>query len=165
MTEQLGLRLIYCNAAGETGEHELIRWAEAGHYVKGFSTLRDRVLTFRKDRIHRYLDGCEKLVRDPVGLPPPRLSRDRPKDTRPQILFTGFPKLQRAVLERRAEEGGLRVVQSVTDHLVFLCCGPNAGPAKVEKARERKVYIVKEPEFFVLLETGELPDAAMELLL
>lgn len=156
--EQL-LQFVYCNGAGEVSQRRLLRWKESGHYVTGFDAEKEKVLTFRKDRIHSYLEGCEALLQCPIGMPPPRVTRAAPVATRPQILFTGFERGgSRKELEKKAEEGGLHVVKSVTTGLVFLCCGPNAGPRKMEQAREQGVYIVGEPEFHQLLETGELPD-------
>jgi BRCT domain type II-containing protein len=77
-------------------------------------------------------------------------------------LFTGFPAAQRAHLEALSDAGGLRVVKTVTQGLVFLCTGPNAGPSKVARARAQHVYIVREPELHGLLQTGELPDYAVD---
>ena len=49
-------------------------------------------------------------------------------------------------------------MQTVTKGLTFLACGPNAGPAKVEKARAQGVYIVLDQHLQALLLTGELID-------
>lgn len=158
------MRFTYSNAAGEISQRTLIRWSEAGHYIKGYANDDGRVLTFRKDRVMDYLDGCDALLRNPIAEPPPRLERARPADSRPEILFTGFARVQRSVLEERARQSGLQVMQTVTKHLTFLCCGPTAGPAKVERSREQGVYVLTEPDFFLLAETGELPDNAVEAL-
>lgn len=157
------MRFTYKNAAGEVSERLLSSWSESGHYIKGHAD-DGRVLTFRKDRVLAYLNGCEALLRNPVAVPPPRLERAKPVEAQPEILFTGFARVQRGVLEQRAQQAGLRVMQSVSKHLTFLCCGPNAGPAKVERSREQGVYVLSEPEFFLLVETGELPDNAVDAL-
>lgn len=177
MDESLGaLQFVYCNAAGELSQRLLLRWQEAGHYVKGFDEGRQTVLTFRKDRIREYLGNCRSLLKDPDGKPPPSLPRQPTATTRadfaqaravsdaPQVLFTGFAAAQRAALEDKAIDAGLHIVKSVTTGLAFLVCGATAGPAKIEKARMQGVYIVSEPEFHLLIETGELPDAAVEAL-
>lgn len=78
------------------------------------------------------------------------------------MLFTGFASVQRGHLERVAADAGLRVVKSVTRGLMFLVAGPNAGPKKVDGARELGSYIVSESEFFELVQTGVLPDSASE---
>lgn len=162
MTEEL--RFAYVNSNGELSKRALKDWSEEGHYLKGYDLTVSGVRTFRKDRIVEYFDGAEAFLASPVGVSPPRLAKGprQPRDERPQILFTGFAAAQRAHLERLSDEAGLSVVKSVTVGLVFLCAGPNAGPKKVEQARRQLVYIVREPELMALLETGELPDYAVE---
>lgn len=159
------IRFRYCNAVGEITERTLVKWDEVGHYIRGWGEGDPQVRTFRKDRVHEYYDGCARLLRDPAGQPPPKVVRDRPADARPHILFTGFAKVQRATLESKADAAGLKVVQTVTQGLVFLCCGPNAGPSKVEKSRAQNVYVLTEPDLHVLMATGELPDSAIDLLM
>lgn len=158
------LRFIYRNGAGEVAERELSHWAEAGHYLKGHDTTKGRVLTFRKDRVVEYLDGGADLLTAPRGLTPPKPARDAAPDARPQMLFTGFGKAEREALEAQAEAAGLRVVQTVTNGLSFLVCGGNAGPSKVEKARDQGVYIVAAEHLQALLETGELADETVDAL-
>ena len=63
------------------------------------------------------------------------LQRGAARDLRQQMLFAGFSAAQRATLEEKADAHGLSAVQTVTKGLVFLCCGPKADPAKVEKSR------------------------------
>ena len=48
--------------------------------------------------------------------------------------------------------------KSVTVDLNFLCCGANAGPKKIEKAREQGVVVLSEEQFKTLLKTGEIPE-------
>lgn len=165
MTAQL--LFSYLGADGVTSKRALKNWSEEGHYLKGFDTTVGQVRTFRKDRIVEYFDGAAQFLVSPLGVPPPRLRSGptRPKDERPQILFTGFAAVQRAHLEQLSDAGGLCVVKSVTQGLVFLCAGPNAGPSKVAKARGQRVYIVRETELHALIETGELPDYALDDLL
>ena len=157
-----GLRFVYCNTAGEISERALSQWQEAGHYIKGHDEIKGRVLTFRKDRVQQYLEGSESLLKSPHAAPPPKLARQTVPDERPQILFTGFARAQRDALEAKADAHGVRVVQTVTNKLTFLCGGPNAGPAKVEKARSQGVYIVTESQLHPLLETGELLDEVVD---
>lgn len=163
----LELRFIYRDAAGEMSHRALARFSESGHYVTGFDHAAGHVCTFRKDRVVEYLNGCEVLLATPFAPPPPRVEGRsgvvrRPPDLRPHILFTGFPAVQRAHLEAQCEPAGLRVVKTVTVGLAFLCAGPTAGPSKVAKARAQGTYIVREPELHALLETGELPDYALD---
>lgn len=158
-------RFVYRAADGEVSTRALNGLKESGHYIQGFDTTVGQVRSFRKDRVMSYLDGVDGLLLDPFPGPPPKVSRGAPRDDRPQVLFTGFATVQRAHLERLADAGGLRVVKTVTQGLVFLCAGPNAGPAKVDKSRAQGVYIVREPELHALLATGELPDYAVDELL
>ena len=152
------LRLTYCNAEGEISERVLTRWVEAGHYLKGHDLAKGRVLTFRKDRVREYFDGCEALLIGPSAPPPPKPARQSSQDSKPQMLFTGYGAAQRKALEAQASEAGLVIVSTVTKSLTFLACGPNAGPAKIEKARAQGVYIVADQHLQALLLTGELLD-------
>lgn len=158
----MSLRFIYRTPDGEATSRQIDQWAEVGHYVQGFELTAGKFCTFRKDRVAEYLGGCDALLQDPFTPAPPRITRERPVDDRPQILFTGFAAVQRGHLERLSDEAGLKVVKTVTQGLAFLCAGPTAGPAKVAKARGQRVYIVREPELHGLLATGELPDYAID---
>lgn len=155
------IRFSYRSADGALSKRELSNWSEEGHYIHGFDITAGDVRTFRKDRIVEYFDGAAAFLASPIEAGPPRLRAAAPKDTRPQILFTGFPAVQRAHLESLSDTAGLRVVTKVTKGLAFLCIGPTAGPSKVAKSRQQGVYIVREPELHALLETGELPDYAL----
>lgn len=147
----------YRDSKGEEKQHSVTRWSEVGHYLKGYCICCGGVRTFRKDRVVEYLDGSDAQLLEPHPSVPPSISE--PKRELPlQILFTGFPATQRAVLEQRAIDAGMDVKKSVTQGLNFLCGGPNAGPTKLEKARAQHVYILTQAQFFALLETGELPD-------
>lgn len=71
----------------------------------------------------------------------------RPRDTRESVCFTGFTASEKDRLIETAKERGLKVVQSVTDELHYLVCGPNAGPKKLEKAKAQGVAIILEEDF------------------
>jgi NAD-dependent DNA ligase len=162
-TTLAALRFIYCNVGGEVSERSLTQWFEAGHYVKGHDVTKGKVLTFRKDRVREYLDGCETLLKSPSAPPPPKPASHTEPESRPQILFTGYGAAQRKTLEAQASEAGLAIVSTVTKGLTFLACGPNAGPAKIEKARTQGVYIVSDQHLQSLLQTGELLDELPEV--
>ena len=81
------------------------------------------------------------------------------KENLTQICFTGFSAQEKAELTTLAEESHLDVVTSVTKELAFLCTGENAGPAKLEKAKEQGVHIFSRGQFEHLLETGDIKDA------
>lgn len=153
------IKFLYRNAEGVERVHTITSWAEKGHYITGYSEEAMAPRTFLKFRVLEYLDGSATLLSSPSAPPPPpRLSRLAQPDDRARILFTGFPSVQRADLERRADQAGLRVVKGITQNLAFLCCGPNAGPTKLEAAREQGSIVLRQYEFMTLCETGEIPD-------
>lgn len=152
------LAFRYRNSRGEVKDWALSKWKESGKYVSGFSARDDQYRTFRKDRIIEYLADAASVLLQPYIEPPP------PVSAKPDILFTGFPKARRAELEALATVAGMRVRKTVTKDLIFLCCGPNAGPIKVEGAREKGAFILFDESFLGMLETGELVDAEQYLL-
>jgi len=84
-------------------------------------------------------------------------ARQSPASAKFDILFTGFEDAERAVLEARATAAGYRVRTSVTKGLAYLCCGPNAGPVKMRKAREVGAEFLNKNAFEGLITHGELP--------
>lgn len=155
------LHFTYRDSRGEQSERRIEQWNEEGYYVIGFCESAGAIRTFRKDRILEYFNGCESALSNPFPGPPPKLqttqSTSAPSDKAFEILFTGFATLKRAELEEAALTAGLHVCASVTKGLMFLCGGPNAGPAKLAQARSQFVYILDELQFLTMLETGELP--------
>lgn len=79
------------------------------------------------------------------------------KEKLSQVCFTGFSTTDKADLTALAEAANLDVVGSVTKNLAFLCYGENAGPAKLQKAREQGNCILDREQFLHLLDTGEIP--------
>lgn len=67
-------------------------------------------------------------------------------DTREQICFTGFRPTDKGRLKNKANAGNLKVIESVTKKLKYLCIGPNARPKKIEKAKQQKTKILTENE-------------------
>lgn len=156
------LQFEYCNARGEVSVRHLIAWSEVGHYIKGKGLGDTYPLTYRKDRVVRYIDASEGLLAVPHVKPPPRPSATSSKEDRPQILFTGFAAKRRAALEAMAIGAGLRVVSTVTQGLNYICGGPNAGPKKVERARAQNCWVLDEGQYLAFVETGELPDGSVD---
>lgn len=146
------IRFIYRDAQGETSERAVHQWREVGRYIEGICLTRKVLRTFRKDRIIQYFDQADTLLADPFPPPPPK-----PRQ-KTQILFTGFKSDKRKTLEQLAKGRGMDVRSTVTQNLIYLCCGSNAGPTKVRKAQEQNVFIIDEKQFLILLDTGELPD-------
>ena len=80
----------------------------------------------------------------------------RAKDDRPQVCFTGFGAKDKDDLGAMSEAHHLRVVTSVTKDLQFLVAGANAGPAKLEKARQQGTRVMDKAQFLALIEHGEV---------
>jgi NAD-dependent DNA ligase len=74
-----------------------------------------------------------------------------------EICFTGFSPSQKSNMQQAAQRRGFKVVKSVTKRLAFLCAGPNAGPSKLQKARQCGATILSLDELTRMLETGEVP--------
>ncbi|PXY38741.1 hypothetical protein DMB65_21240 [Flavobacterium cheongpyeongense] len=74
-----------------------------------------------------------------------------------EICFTGFSPTEKNTLIKVAEENNFHIAKSITNNLNFLCCGENAGPAKMKKAEEQNVILLNAEEFQNLIETGEIP--------
>ncbi len=150
------LRFIYRDAEGAVSERALTRWKENSLYIQGCNEDDARPRTFRKSRIQAFLQGVDQLLFD-LAPPAPEPQPRAPADSRTQILFTGFKGAERTYLEGMAEQYGFRVMKTPSKSLAVLCIGYNAGPSKVEKAREAGAFVVTEQEFEHLLLTGEVP--------
>lgn len=146
------LLFLYRDASGTEKAWRVLHWKESGKYIQGIAAHDNKFRTFRKDRVVEYLDSSDLALLEPHPAPPPKVSQS------PDVLFTGFSKARRAELEAFAADHGLAVRKTVTKNLVFLCCGGNAGPKKVEAAREQGCYVLLEESFLAMLATGELPD-------
>ncbi|VVM56800.1 hypothetical protein PS619_01086 [Pseudomonas fluorescens] len=169
------LKFSYRDAKGDLSQRELIQWSENSAYIQGRSVSDTFPKTYRKDRIIEVLLGAELLLNE-AAPPSPRLQHDRkppalvaseaasqtphPKMSPGrinQILFTGFAAAQRAELEQKAVEYGLKVMSTAGKTLTFLCYGENAGPTKVSKALEAGAFIINSEQFLNLITTGEIP--------
>jgi NAD-dependent DNA ligase len=94
-------------------------------------------------------------------LPAPQRQQTRQewcqKNLPPTILFTGFKSADRARLEVLAIEKQMIVRKTVSGGLTFVVGGYNAGPAKMEMAKQEGATILTEEQFLVLISTGEVP--------
>lgn len=151
----LPLRFSYQDAKGESREWTLIRWSENTRYIQGRTATDSLPRTFRKDRIQAYLEGHDQLLFDRAP-PAPEPAPQAQPDTRPQILFTGFKTADRLRLEAMAAENGFRVMKTVSKALAVLCIGYNAGPTKVEDAREAGAFVLTDVDLMHLIKTGEI---------
>jgi DNA polymerase III subunit epsilon len=75
-----------------------------------------------------------------------------------QICLTGLFVSTRKELSDEAQRHGLRVVNSVTKKLHYLCVGRNAGPSKLRQAREQGVVVVTEKQLKEMFASGSVPD-------
>lgn len=73
------------------------------------------------------------------------------------VVFTGFARAARTLLEAQACASGLRVCKSVDKACLYVVAGPNAGPAKLAKARAEGLLVITEQAFVAMIQTGELP--------
>lgn len=169
------LKFSYRDAKGDLSQRELIQWSENSIYIQGRSASDTFPKTYRKDRIIEVVLGAELLLNE-AAPPSPRLqhnpqspalvaSEAASRTPHPkilpgrinQILFTGFAAAQRAELEQKAMESGLKVMSTAGKTLTFLCYGENAGPTKVSKALEAGAFIIDSEQFLNLITTGEIP--------
>lgn len=138
----------------------LTDWRENKWYLVGIDDGDGREKTFRKDRVVYYVSGHTRL-KDPYGLEgdlPAQRSESAPIDDRPQIVFTGFRKVDRDGLEALAQSHNMWVRKTATRGCDYMVVGPTAGPRKMELATAQGVLILTEAEFLALVQTGELPE-------
>lgn len=84
------------------------------------------------------------------------LQSNKPKENKFEVCFTGFSPSDKKELISIATQKGLHVAKSITKKLDVLCIGDNAGPSKMEKAKQQGSKILTKEEFIHLLDTGEL---------
>ncbi len=153
-------KFIYQDARGNITAREVTNISESKEYIQGIRLKANALRTFRKDRILEVIknnkDIDSKLDYYISVSPPPKAP---PKSHHYfDICFTGFKSDDKKRLKNIAEEKGLIIRSSVTRNLNFLCCGYNAGPRKIEKARSQGVIVLSESQFQVMLKTGEIPE-------
>ena len=74
-----------------------------------------------------------------------------------EICFTGFSADEKEKLMAIAVAKQIKPVGNVTKNLLMLVAGENAGPAKLQKAREQDTPIVTFNQFLEFIETGVVP--------
>lgn len=74
------------------------------------------------------------------------------------ICFTGFSKNKKCELTDIAKSRGYVVSKDVTKGLSFLCCGENAGPSKINKAKQNNSILLSEADFLKLPSEDHTPD-------
>jgi len=152
---------IYQDARGNITAREISDVSETEAYLQGYCHLANDLRTFRKDRILEILaggDDIESKVKQYISISPPPKAPPKSHHLL-DVCFTGFKREDKKRLKATAENAGILVRSSVTRSLNFLCCGYNAGPKKIEKARAQNVIALNEEQFIQLLETGEVPES------
>ena len=75
-------------------------------------------------------------------------------DSRAEVCLTGFSAAEAGALKGHIDAASwLRLVTSVTARLSYLCTGPNAGPSKVEKARQQGAIMLSADELIQIIAT------------
>lgn len=163
-------KFIYRNASGVISVREVLNISETEEYLQGYCVKANAFRTFRKDRVLENIDessNVEERLQFHIEnssltqkSQASRVSTRRSNTSAPEICFTGFKKADKIKLVELAESEGMVVRGAVTINLEFLCCGYNAGPKKIEKARHHGVIILNESQFKTMLQTGEIPEGA-----
>ena len=157
----LSVLFIYQDARGNITAREITEISETEAYLQGYCHLANDLRTFRKDRVLEVLSSSDDIgskVDYYISTSPPPKAAPKSHHIL-DVCFTGFKSEDKKRLKEMAENTGMIVRSSVTRNLNFLCCGYNAGPKKVEKARAQNVIALNEDQFVRLLETGEVPDS------
>lgn len=148
---------VASDIAPAAGEYPTFISLRTDRVIDVFDTHAEAVLAFeRADSL--YADQIRQIKSDP-GYHGRKLP---PKDYSFKVCFTGFAKTDRAELTALAEAAGMKVVTGVPASLDFLCCGDNAGWAKMKKANEVGVPLVSHGQIRLLIDTGELPESYAE---
>mgnify|MGYP003385443300 CR=1 FL=1 len=158
-------QFIYQDARGNVTAREVESISESGDYLQGICLKANSLRTFRIDRILEYVNPSnfeQRLAFHITNYPPPKPKSTSTRKTNttgnPEICFTGFKKEDKEVLTKLAEKSGMFIRSSVTEYLDFLCCGYNAGPKKIDKARHQGAVALNESQLKEMLETGEIPE-------
>nr|WP_288668268.1 BRCT domain-containing protein [uncultured Haemophilus sp.]DAK32592.1 MAG TPA: hypothetical protein [Caudoviricetes sp.] len=163
---------VYMNWHKEVGAYTLENHKENEDYFIGYVSQKNRVITFRKDRIIKEFSNYEEAQNYAENLPVEvfeqfdrKLNDIKRKPTTPieqplTFCFTGFGKAQKQALMNLTAEVGLRAITDVTskcDYLVMCENSKTIGPSKLAKAQSLGVKLIYENQFFHLIETGEIP--------
>ncbi|MBN6079912.1 hypothetical protein HYE58_08425 [Aggregatibacter actinomycetemcomitans] len=157
----------------EVNAYTLGNHKENHDYLIGYVSQKNRVITFRKDRIIKECATFEEAQNYIENLPAEifdqfdqKLNTVKRKPTTPiqhplTFCFTGFGKAQKQALMDLTAEVGLRAITDVTsrcDYLVMCENSKTIGPSKLAKAKSLGIKLIYENQFFHLIETGEIPE-------
>lgn len=166
---------VYINASGKVSVHQVVNITEPDDsHLFGFSTIKERPVTYCKDRIikefssldeaQQYFDALSEdelneirsgySIRVSSGVKRPAVNRSGLS-----CCFTGFKAADKERLVAFAAEHEIRTVKkisSVTDFLVVCEDSKTIGQKKLAEAENFGVKVMFEDEFYYLLETGAL---------
>lgn len=163
---------VYMNWHKEVSAYSLENYKENEDYFIGYVSQKQRVITFRKDRIIKEFVNFDDAQHYAENLPEEiftqfdqKLNAIKRIPSKPiqhplTFCFTGFSKAQKQALIDLTIQVGLRAIQDVTskcDYLVMCENSKTIGPSKRAKAESLGVKLIFENQFFHLIETGEIP--------
>ncbi len=154
------ITFIYQDSRGNITARSVSDISETDRYLQGLCNKANELRTFRKDRILEIIKNpidAESRLGYYISINPP--PKEPPKSHHLlDVCFTGFKSEDKNRLKKLAENVGLIIRSSVTRSLNFLCCGYNAGPKKIEKARKQNVIVINEEQFMQFVGNGEIPE-------
>lgn len=155
------MAFIYRDAKGNITAREVRVIDDLGDEFSAYCLRAKDIRTFKKERVLEALspgDDVQAKIDHHVSQFPPPAPR-RKIQSAIDICFTGFSSAEKRELAAKAEAAGMVVRSSVTQKLDFLCCGDNAGPKKLQAAREKNIPLLTKDEFLWMLKSGELPES------
>lgn len=150
------ISFTYRSNGGSTTEHTLLYWQENTLAIQG----RERsgaFASFRKGNIVTVHSGEEYFRHQHAQVAPNPLAKAAGGFS-PRIYFLGFTTTERFALELLASEKGLHVMPTLTRQLEFCCCGQRARWRDLQKAFDRRAWVLHPPQLRLALESGELPE-------
>lgn len=163
---------VYMNWHKEVSAYSLENYKENEDYFIGYVSQKQRVITFRKDRIIKEFVNFDDAQHYAENLPEEIFTQfdqklnaikripSKPIQHSLTFCFTGSSKAQKQALIDLTIQVGLRAIQDVTskcDYLVMCENSKTIGPSKRAKAESLGVKLIFENQFFHLIETGEIP--------
>ncbi len=164
MTDKIK-RFIYVDSKGHVTFREVGNASKSGDYLQAIDLATGGVKTFRTDRILEHVtDTADVLerVQHWQSQYTRKSESDRPGGRRaingvPEVCFTGFKAADKTRLTELAVASGYMVRGAVSVSLEVLCYGYNAGPSKMQQARDMGILILTEPQFLAFKDSGEIP--------
>lgn len=148
--------LEYNNARGETSLRKIKIVKSQGAVFSAIDLNENVFLTFRKDRVVSLKDASGN-DEEFVYVPSAKKKADKVVYNG-SICFTGFAAAQKKQLIEAAQNANFQVRKGVTKDLEYLCCGPKAGPSKVQKALDAGIINMDIEQFNELIEAGVIPE-------